>query len=148
VTLLRLVGRYRRFGETYCLQDGEKKVYETMVSTYKFTRRHNPDEEHRTASHLPLPLALFLCRHGKTELRKTSALSLSCLQDSYEASRRTGKQTSSRCSNHRERDRRQRQKRMKQLAGKEKNRSHCFPIRHRKWKGAEGQTRILNISAF
>jgi hypothetical protein len=43
VTLLRLIGRYQRFGETYCLH----LQLETLVSTYKFTRRHNPEEQHR-----------------------------------------------------------------------------------------------------
>jgi hypothetical protein len=43
VTPCGLVGRYQRFGETYCLLLQGL----TFVSTCKSTRRYNPEDQHR-----------------------------------------------------------------------------------------------------
>jgi hypothetical protein len=46
VTPCGRVGRYRRFGGTYCLKMETVCSSQTLVSTFKSTRRHNPEDKH------------------------------------------------------------------------------------------------------
>jgi hypothetical protein len=49
LTPCRLVGRYQRFGGTYCLhlQGWRIFFYETMVSVHESTWGHDPEEQNR-----------------------------------------------------------------------------------------------------
>jgi hypothetical protein len=50
VTPCGLVGRYQRFGETYCLRPQGwigGCFSETLVSSHESTLCHNPEEQHR-----------------------------------------------------------------------------------------------------